>query len=109
MFDLHKTMSDVRIVAAMIFLVASSGVNALNDPTRPFTYHSTGKTQALKLESTLISSNRKIAVVNGSVVAEGERVKDFTIIEIRKDSVKGQLNGKIVTLKLDHTEIRRKN
>ncbi|MEH6557951.1 MAG: hypothetical protein V7459_01215 [Oceanicoccus sp.] len=109
MFNLRKVIGDIRLVTVLVFVVASSCASALNDPTRPSTYHPTAGAQTLTLESVLIGSDRKIAVINGSVVTEGERVKGFAVIEIRKDSVKGRSNGKIVILNLDHTEIRRKN
>lgn len=109
MFNLRNVMGDIRLVAVLVFLVASSCASALNDPTRPSAYRPVEGAQTLTLESVLVGNDRKIAVINGSVVTEGERVKGFAVIEIRKDSVKGRSNGKIVILNLDHTEIRRKN
>lgn len=109
MFNSHKMMSTPRLMMALIFVMICSGATALNDPTRPSAFRSTESVQSLQLESVLISDTRKIAVISGNVVTEGESVKGFTVIKINKDSVKGQSRGEIVTLTLGHAEIRRKN
>lgn len=109
MFNSHKMMSTPRLMTALIFVMICSGVAALNDPTRPSAYRSTESVQSFQLESVLISGTRKIAVISGKVVTEGESVKGFAVVKINKDSVEGQSRGKIVTLTLDHAEIRRKN
>lgn len=109
MFDISKITRRGRLLTAVLLLLVSSGISALTDPTRPSAYRAAGETQSLQLESVLISRDRKIAVINGRILSEGERIDGFKVIKIAKESVKGQLDGKRVTLELGHTEIRRKN
>ncbi len=57
----------------------------LRDPTRPITYsivEGEEINRGMKLHSVLISSQRKVAVINGKTVKENEWVGDAKIIRI---------------------------
>ncbi|MBL4827213.1 MAG: hypothetical protein JKY66_05795 [Spongiibacteraceae bacterium] len=81
----------------------------LADPTRPAHYHSKKSKAPLKLESILFSNTRKVAVINGSLVTEGDRIEDSTVLKINKDRVRLKRNGKITELVLHRTTIRQEN
>lgn len=79
---------------------------ALVDPTQPEGYKKERKQTILRVESILFSAARKVAVINGKVVSEGDRVDQAKIISISKDSVKVSSDGKYSILKLNRTSIR---
>jgi MSHA biogenesis protein MshK len=80
---------------------------SLSDPTRPSAYQNTavGKNN-LRLESILFSASRRVAVINGKIVAEGDTIGRSKIIKISNDSVKINRDGQFKTLKLKRTPIR---
>lgn len=79
----------------------------LDDPTKPSSYRSVGKqSDGLRLESILFSKARKVAMINGKVLAEGDVMGSRKIIRISKNSVLVSDNGKKITLKLSRTAIR---
>jgi MSHA biogenesis protein MshK len=66
----------------------------LVDPTRPpqATSPAPGSDQARpapgpQLQSVLISPNRRVAVINGQTVRQGDRVGDATVVKIDESSV----------------------
>ncbi len=88
-------------------LVVSMLAWSLEDPTRPSSYRSVGKKEdGLRLESILFSESRKVAVINGNVLSEGDVMGSTKIIRIGKNSVVVSDNGNSVTLKLSRTDIR---
>lgn len=82
-----------------------AGEPALADPTRPSNTgwqkqrqtHSGGN---YTLNSTLVSSSRRVAVINGQNVSEGETVGDATVIQIGKYDVLLQSPNRQIKLKL---------
>lgn len=73
------------------------------DPTRPFNMVSVSGVKAntnLKLDSVLISSRRKLAVVNGHALQEQEWFGDVKIVKIFPERVEVVYQGKPVTLRL---------
>lgn len=82
-----------------------AGDAALADPTRPWKtagYHRQQASSAgsYTLSSTLVSSTRRVAVINGQHVTEGETVGDATVLKIRKQDVILQSPHRRITLKL---------
>ena len=55
------------------------------------------------------SESRKVAVINGNVVAEGDSIGSTKIIQIKSDSVTVNRDGKSKTLELKRTSIRQEN
>ncbi|MEZ5542574.1 MAG: hypothetical protein R3F42_11090 [Pseudomonadota bacterium] len=95
------------LLALGILLVAlTAGAAALTDPTRP-----TGRGHAAllqphaqrhdwRLDSTLVAPDRRVAVINGRQVSEGESVDGARVIEIRRLEVLIQARGRQLTLQL---------
>ena len=109
MFKLQKLpvrLILISCISAMLALLISAQVSALADPTRPSGHRSVAKKQALKLESILFGTARKVAVINGLAVTEGDSIGSAKIIHINKDSVTVNSNGRIAELMLHRAAIR---
>ena len=92
------------IMTVVLFL--SSAAFALPDPTKPSSYRAENGGSEMRLESILFSPSRKVAVINGAVLSEGDTINDNRVIEINKESVKVSRRGKVSKLKLKRTSIR---
>lgn len=82
-----------------------AGDAALADPTRPWNtgWHKQQKTRSngsYTLNSTLVSNTRRVAVINGQNVSEGETVGNATVIKIGKYDVLLQSPNRQIRLKL---------
>ncbi|MGD2111867.1 MAG: general secretion pathway protein GspB [Gammaproteobacteria bacterium] len=83
-----------------------AGAGALVDPTRPAsldptaTLHTGAPRRGWTLDSTLVAPDRRIAVINGKRVAEGESVDGAQVIQIRQLDVLLQAGGRRVKLRL---------
>jgi hypothetical protein len=82
-----------------------AGATALMDPTRPYdaswSARQSGHTSSgWVLNSTLVSPHRRLAVINGVHVAEGESIGSATVLRIRKLDVLLQAPNKRIRLKL---------
>jgi hypothetical protein len=90
---------------ALLTSLSPAAAAELNDPTRPYKtdryeQRNTQPASRYNLNSTLVSSNRRIAVINGTYLTEGETVGDATVIRIRKHEVTLQSPNRQITLKL---------
>lgn len=94
------------ICVSLVLMMAAPSAYALTDPTRPGQYHAAGPKIHLKLESVLFSESRRVAVINGKVLAEGERIGSAKVVSIGKDSVRLRRGGKTVRLTLQAPTIR---
>ncbi len=88
-------------------LVPLALASALSDPTRPANRDTAGSVRkvmpdnrAWVLSSTLVAPQRRVAVINGRLVSEGELVDGAKVIEIRKLKVLIQVPGRRITLQL---------
>lgn len=94
------------MLGLMLFVgQARAGGTALADPTRPWSPGSYQQRQthtdgSYTLNSTLVSSARRVAVINGRHVTEGETVGNATVLEIRKHDVVLQTPHRQITLQL---------
>ncbi len=86
--------------------VLADDAELLRDPTRPWSARSvaaaaTGKTgnatSSFRVTAIFTSDMRRIAVVNGQRVSEGDRVDGATVVEILADDLRLDLNGKTIT------------
>ncbi|MGB5260845.1 MAG: hypothetical protein WBO34_10025 [Gammaproteobacteria bacterium] len=82
-----------------------AGEPVLTDPTRPWNTHGYDQRQtpgngSLTLSSTLVSRDRRVAVINGHHVSEGETIGNAIVVEIRKNDVVLQSPHRLITLKL---------
>lgn len=81
-----------------LFTAGSAVGAALDDPTRPPFFMATGKKpptvirrktpKVWELTSTLISPQRKVAVINGRTVSEGDRIDKAIVVKITHASVR---------------------
>ncbi|MCH8335587.1 MAG: hypothetical protein IIC61_06810 [Proteobacteria bacterium] len=76
----------------------------LSDPTRPWSAKSSvaAPTSAAGFRVTAIftSEMRRIAIVNGQRVSEGDQVDGATVVEILADSCRLDLLGKAITTRV---------
>lgn len=100
---LHATMA-----ACLLLVGAAAAAAATPDPTRPPTAAeirawragNDGGGTTWRLESVLISDNRRVAVINGETVGVGDRVNGARVTAISAGSVSLEDNGKAVELTL---------
>lgn len=75
----------------------------LPDPTRPIISwggRAASNTSRLRLESTIVSGERRLATINGKTLAVGARINGARIRDITPYKVELDDNGRLVTLKL---------
>lgn len=97
------------IIAVLLIpgLVPRLPAGTLQDPTRPTPgalFQSSQDprpgTAIWTLNSTLVADDRRVAVINGTHVSEGESVGGARVLRIRKTDVLLQAPGRQVTLQL---------
>lgn len=94
-------------------LVALSVEAQTPDPTKPLHYSATGVVSAVEnsinLTSILISSERKVAIINGQALQENQTLKGIgaQVKKIDADAVTLQQNGKVWRVPLSSTIIRK--
>jgi len=99
---------DSRNLALVLVLWSglSSNLYALNDPTQPTDpalYFGTGhdrKGTGWALQSILSSPQRRIAIINGERVREGDHIGSARVVHIRDSHVLLNNGGRTVTLRL---------
>lgn len=102
---LSRVSSRVTIIG-FLMLVWVLPVQAIFDPTRPPGLSSVPATAARAVEkgprwvlkSTLVSPQRRTAVINDRVVGLGDRVRGATVIEISPSRVRLRSRGADITL-----------
>ena len=99
----HKMILALGVISLMPLVLAIS----LEDPTRPNNHSVYAitpvpdvKEDDWKLHSTLIAPDRRIAVINGEHVSEGESVDGAKVLQIRHSSVLIQTRERNFTLHL---------
>ena len=92
------------VLIAALTCATSYGQADFRDPTQPMDggsiSHNNAKAEPLKLNSILISAERKVAVINGLPVQINERVAGAKVIKILDDRVVVVYEGKEQTLLL---------
>ena len=87
-------------------LLISGTVAAMQDPTRPtdpasyFGQAKTGKGNGWSLQSILSSPQRRIAIINGTRVREGERIGSAEVVSIEASYVVLNTGKRNLTLRL---------
>ncbi len=88
-------------------LLTAAPASALDDPMRPPSFDPGGRVgsapagpSGFSLTSTLVSPDRRVAVINGRTLAVGERIGGAEIIEILPDRVRIRRGKKESTLTL---------
>ena len=101
-------------VSIALLAFASLPLAHVIDPTKPLGFSGSNTTsgdaaQSIQLTSILISSQRKIAIINGDALGENQVVKGVgaSVKRIDAEAVTLQQNGKIWRVALDNTAIRK--
>jgi hypothetical protein len=97
-----------RVLALLLLLapVAAAAEGRLGDPTRPTSLSEPDESAPAaqgprwRLQSTLIADDRRVAVINGRTVSQGERIEGATLLEVRSDGVTLQQDGQRLVLHL---------
>ncbi len=101
------------LTVAAVLLIAPMLANAqetLRDPTRPWSARSVASTggsggggggskvaSSFKVTAIFTSEIRRVAVVNGQRVSEGDQVDGATVVEILADRLRLNQGGKAIT------------
>jgi len=107
-----RRFSILLVVAALLLapVLAGAQEETLRDPTRPYfaksvatTTTATGTTTAVtgfSVTAIFTSEKRRIAIVNGQRVAEGDLVDGASVVEIRADALRLNFQGKAITTRV---------
>ena len=90
--------------ALLLGFVPTAGAEPDRDPTRPYSAQaivSPGSgTTAFNVSAIFVSKTRRIAILNGQRVTEGDSINGAIVVEINKDALRLNLNGKELTTRL---------
>ncbi len=105
---MRSTLVSLPIIAAMLL---SQQVQAFHDPTRPtepdvYFGSSIRNNSAWSLQSILSASDRRIAIINGTRVREGDVIGSAKVISIGESKVVLNTGGQRFTLRLLPTSIK---
>ncbi len=87
----------------------TDGAEVLRDPTRPYaaapvaeptTARAIAKATGFSVTAILVSQKRRVAIVNGKRVSEGDKVDGATVVRILADRLRLDLHGKEITTRL---------
>jgi MSHA biogenesis protein MshK len=98
---------------SMVTLPVFSDEEKLRDPTMPIgvqsVSHSNSVAARLQLNSILISNQRRIAVINGQSLRQGEEIKGsgFRVLSIKTNSVTVQSNNSTRELSLIDSKVKK--
>ncbi|MDH5217713.1 MAG: general secretion pathway protein GspB [Gammaproteobacteria bacterium] len=100
-----KTLLLLLIFALFASVLNAAGLSSLSDPTQPdinLTPDNRDKTNKglFSLQQTIVSPQRKAAIINGKVMQIGDRIGDATLISISADKVFLQRQRKLIELRL---------
>ena len=99
------------VALALACTALASAEEALRDPTRPYPYKPVAaglqSERKLSLTAIVVSERRRVAVVNGRAVGQGERIAGAEVVEILLHAIKLRRGGRITTVPLAPTKIRR--
>lgn len=72
------------------------------DPTRPYSAQSvvSSSTTAFDVSAIFVSKERRVAIVNGKRVTEGDQVNGAIVVEINQDGLRLNLHGRELTTRL---------
>ena len=108
---MRNRYSLLAVLVALLFgPLLASGQELLRDPTRPYSAKpvattATGTATAtaatgFRVTAIFTSEKRRIAVVNGQRVGEGDLVDGATVVEILADALRLNVQGKAITTRV---------
>ena len=102
-----KPVCMVILLPALLGTGSLVTASTLSDPTRPANAALSSTNSGYMagnsgwvLNSTLVATDRRVAVINGQQVSEGESVDNATVLHIRKMNVQIQSGEQRITLRL---------
>lgn len=104
-----------QVIILCLLMFAAQAQAQTPDPTKPLNFVATtsgtagSAEETIKLTSILISSDRKVAIINGQVLQERQTIKGIgaEVKKIDADAVTLQQNGKVWRVPLNSTIIRK--
>jgi MSHA biogenesis protein MshK len=101
----QRALNGTTLFLVALTLVPCAFAQSLNDPTRPPTVSAAtdaGATvdSALVLQSILVSPGRRLAVINGQTVKQGDKLGETRVVDIREGEVVLRSDQEITVLKL---------
>jgi hypothetical protein len=93
----------------------------LKDPTRPADYRNLStpaadnlqqkgmleeKITSWRLDSTLTAGDRKLAIINGSLVSKGDRIGNMVVVDIKPSKALLRVDNKDIEVMLVHDNIK---
>lgn len=109
-------MKLVIAIGAFFFMMACFQVTwGMRDPTQPARYQGTQNVSGsfdpstAKLNSTIVSKGRKLAMVDGVFITVGDSFKGAKVASIEPGLVKFEFEGKTYQVRSDVDSIRRKS
>jgi hypothetical protein len=108
---MHKNHYFVLILGLLPLI---SLAEPLVDPTRPASYRAQDSMQQQitspthrewTLDTTIISSYQRLAIINGKKLAIGDDINEATLLNIDHQKVKLRYQGKVITLTLHNSFI----
>lgn len=98
-----------KVTVFGIGLFISSVAYSLVDPTRPVSYAPPALSEStFQLSSILFSGQRKVVVINGKALSEGESLGKAKVVRINKDNVLIKNGSKHIPLVLERAPVKRK-
>ena len=103
-----RRYSTLAVSAVLLFgPLLANGQESLRDPTRPYNARPVGPTTtttssdsgatSFRVTAIFTSDMRRVAVVNGRRVVEGDQVDGATVMEILADSLRLKSSGTVIT------------
>lgn len=99
-------MSRPLAVALLLAALPVAAQQGLGDPTRPTSLAEPAAVRAVesgprwRLQSTLVADTRRLAVINGKTVAQGERIDGALLREVRQEGVTLEVGDQRVELRV---------
>lgn len=92
----------IMMAALLLGFAQAYGAESRSDPTRPYSAQPVVSpiTSAFNVSAIFVSSERRLAIVNGQRVTEGDLIDGAIVVEINKDSLRLNLHGKELTTRL---------
>jgi len=99
----RSLLSIALVVAGMLLAPADVPAELFRDPTRPTRVQepeAAQRTWALTVNAVFVSGERRLAIVNGRRVREGDAINDATVSKIEADKVSFLRNNKTLVVPL---------
>ncbi len=113
-----RSRCSILTVSAVLLLgpLLTDGAEVLRDPTRPYAVapvvtptgaRAIAKVTRFSVTAILVSQKRRVAIVNGKRVSEGDKVDGATVVKILADRLRLDLDGKEFTTHLPPDALRK--